>query len=120
MRYERKRILYINSVESIQIAIAISLFREKKVWSGMTTVLQDQLRRLAVAAGVGGGQSGGKTVIRGKPSLLYTFQEASDIGTQDIYNVALQGRKKMFCLLTMPACVCVCVSSPPMFYRERT
>ena len=55
----------------------------------MTTALQDQLRRIAVAAGVSTSKG-----VRGKPSLLYTFQEAADIGIQDTYTVSLQGKWK--------------------------
>jgi hypothetical protein len=49
------------------------------------TALQSQLQHLAVAAGITTNKP------RGKPSLLYTFQEAADIGLQDIFDVAVQG-----------------------------
>lgn len=52
----------------------------------MASSLQEQLQRLAAAAGI----SSAKTP-RGKPSLLYTFQEAADVGIQDIYVIAVQG-----------------------------
>lgn len=54
----------------------------------MASSLQEQLQRLAAAAGI----SSAKTP-RGKPSLLYTFQEAADVGIQDIYVIAVQGKK---------------------------
>ena len=52
----------------------------------MTTALQEQLQQIAAAVGIGTGKQ-----PRGKPSLLYTFQEAADIGLQDIYQVAVTG-----------------------------
>ena len=52
----------------------------------MTSTLQEQLQRLASAAGIASGKA-----PRGKPSLLYTTQNAADIGIQDIYAVAVQG-----------------------------
>jgi hypothetical protein len=56
----------------------------------MTTTLQDQLQRIAAAAGVRTAKQ-----PRGKPSLLYTFQEAADIGVHDIYGIALQGTQQL-------------------------
>jgi hypothetical protein len=52
----------------------------------MTSALQEQLQRIAAAAGI----TPSKT-IHGKPSLLFTFQEAADKGIQDIYEISLQG-----------------------------
>lgn len=52
----------------------------------MASTLQEQLQRLAAAAGIVTGKA-----PRGKPSLLYTFQEAADVGIQDVYAIALQG-----------------------------
>ncbi len=52
----------------------------------MTSTLQEQLQKIAAAAGIGTGRQ-----PRGKPSLLYTFQEAADIGIQDIFDIAVQG-----------------------------
>jgi len=54
----------------------------------MASSLQEQLQRLAAAAGISSGKA-----LRGKPSLLYTFQEAADVGIQDIYAIAVQGKK---------------------------
>ena len=52
----------------------------------MSTELAQQLRQLAVATGVHVGKK-----PRGKPSLLYSYQEAADIDLQTIYGVGLQG-----------------------------
>lgn len=52
----------------------------------MASDLQAQLQKIAAAAGIHVGNK-----PRGKPSLLYTLQEAADIGLQDVYEVALQG-----------------------------
>ena len=51
----------------------------------MATSLQEQLQRLAVAAGINAQKA------RGKPSLLYTLEDAADVGIQDIYAIAVQG-----------------------------
>ena len=53
----------------------------------MASNLQEQLQRLAAAAGIVTAKR-----PRGKPSLLYTFQEAADVGIEDIYTIALQGK----------------------------
>lgn len=51
----------------------------------MTSTLNDQLKKLASATGIIDKKS------RGKPSLLHTFQDAADIGLEDIYELAYQG-----------------------------
>ena len=62
------------------------------------TALEQQLQRIARAAGVGrppaaqglgGGGGGGKP--RGKPSVLYSYQEAGELGSRDIYDVGIRG-----------------------------
>jgi len=53
----------------------------------MTSTLQEQLQRIAAAAGITPSRT-----VRGKPSLLFTFQEAADKGIQEIYEIALQGK----------------------------
>lgn len=57
----------------------------------MASALESQLQRIATAAGLGGAQTGSQTVKKGKPSLKYTFIEASDIGVQDIFEEAVRG-----------------------------
>jgi len=52
----------------------------------MASSLQEQLQKIAAAAGIATGRQ-----PRGKASLLHTYQEAADIGLQDIYEVAVQG-----------------------------
>lgn len=52
----------------------------------MGTSLQEQLKRIASAAGISSSKH-----IRGKPSLLFSFKEAADKGVDDIYDVAVQG-----------------------------
>jgi hypothetical protein len=59
----------------------------------MASSLQEQLQRLAAAAGIASGKG-----PRGKPSLLYTFQEAADVGVQDIYAIAVQGKNQLLFL----------------------
>lgn len=59
----------------------------------MTSTLQEQLQRIAAAAGITPSKS-----VRGKPSLLFTFQEAADKGIQDIYEIALPGKLILRCL----------------------
>ena len=57
----------------------------------MTSTLQEQLQRLAVAAGIST-----KRAPRGKPSLLYTFDAAGDVGVEEIHKLALQGQSTNF------------------------
>lgn len=53
----------------------------------MSTNLQEQLQRIASAAGISSTKR-----IRGKPSLLFSFKEAADKGVDDIYDIAVQGQ----------------------------
>jgi hypothetical protein len=66
----------------------------------MTSTLQAQLQQIAAAAGIVSKKP------RGKPSLLYTFQEAADIGLQDVYEVALQGGCRVCILSTLKKIRC--------------
>ncbi|GAB4814939.1 hypothetical protein N2152v2_001985 [Parachlorella kessleri] len=56
----------------------------------MTTALAAQLQQLAAITGNAGGKR-----PRGKPSLLHTYQEASDLGIDAIYAVGLQGFEQL-------------------------
>lgn len=57
----------------------------------MTTALTAQLQQLASLTGAAAKRP------RGKPSLLYTYQEAADIGNDAIYGVGLQGAPLGMC-----------------------
>jgi hypothetical protein len=56
----------------------------------MSSALAEQLQQIALAAGI----APVNNHIRGKASLLYTFQEAADIDTESIYEIGLQGTLK--------------------------
>lgn len=52
----------------------------------MTSVLAQQLAQLAAAQGPQA------RFIRGKPSLLYDYQKAADVGAETLLDIAQQGR----------------------------
>jgi hypothetical protein len=51
----------------------------------MATALGQQLQQLAARVGKQNSRP------KGKPSLLYTFQEAADIDVQTIYEIGMEG-----------------------------
>ena len=59
----------------------------------MASVLEQQLQRIAKAAGLGG--DGGVPSQKGKASLVYSFREASDVGVEDLYETGVRG--ECFC-----------------------
>ena len=55
----------------------------------MASVLEQQLQRIAKAAGLAG--DGGIPSQKGKASLVYSFREASDVGVEDLYEAGVRG-----------------------------
>ena len=73
----------------------------------MTTALAAQMQQLASITGASVSKR-----PRGKPSLLYSYQEAADIGIDAIYSTALQG-KAVGVQLQMDNCpVPKCIGTP--------
>lgn len=55
----------------------------------MATALTQQLRQLAVASG----QPAGGKRLRGKPSLIWSNQEAADVDVETVYGVGQEGER---------------------------
>lgn len=53
----------------------------------MATALTQQLRQLAVASG----QPAGGKRLRGKPSLIWSTQEAADVDVETVYSIGREG-----------------------------
>ncbi len=63
----------------------------------MATTLQKQLQQLAALKGPQ------QRYVRGRPSLLYSFQEAADVDAETLYDIALTGAPCLLqaCLLNL-------------------
>lgn len=55
----------------------------------MPSILQQQLKQVSTTWGAPTGKR-----QRGKPSLLYTAQEAADVDLQSLYELAQEGEQK--------------------------